>query len=120
LNGARSALRRKNAAVQAVFPQTLKHQQRLTPSFRGLLANQLYRDLRVLARFDPARCWQTLGSIHDLQPGFQADSSVEPSRWMRRASAWLGLKLSLQVYRWLLLLPDQLRFRGGRVRYFQA
>lgn len=99
---------------------TLGQQQRLTTRFRQLLSRQLYRDLRVLARFDPARCWQTLRCIRNLQPGFQADVTLEPSPWFRGISSWLGLQLTLQLYRWILLLPDQLRFRGGRVRYFQA
>ena len=99
---------------------TLSQEQRLNPRFRLLLAGQLYRDLRVLSRFDPARCWLTLRCIQDLQPGFQPDPALEPSRWWRHLSGWLGLKRSLRLYRWLLLLPDQLRFRGGDIRYFQS
>jgi len=99
---------------------TLRQQQRLNSRFRLLLAGQLYRDLRVLSRFDPARCWLTLCCIQDLQPGFQPDPALEPSRWWRHLSGWLGLKRSLRLYRWLLLLPDQLRFRGGDIRYFQS
>lgn len=99
---------------------TLRRQQRLQSRFRQLLAFQLYRDLRVLARFAPARCWLTLRCIQELEPGFQPDPALEPSRWWRMAHCWLGLMLSLQLYRWLMLLPDQLRFRGGHIRYFQA
>ncbi|MFM7549009.1 MAG: glycosyltransferase family 2 protein [Cyanobacteriota bacterium] len=98
----------------------LQEQQRLSPSFRRLLARQLFRDLRVLARFNPARCWQTLRWILTLQPGFQPDATLEPSRWLRRLSALLGIKTSLQLYRWLLFVPDQLRFRGGSIRFFEA
>ena len=99
---------------------TLKQQHRLTPTFRGLLSRQLYRDLRVLVRFDPERCWRNLEIINDLEPGFQPDTSMENSTLFGRLISWLGLKQSLRLYRWLLLLPDQLRFRGGRVRYFQT
>ena len=99
---------------------TLTEQQRLTPSYRSLLARQLYRDLRVLARFNFARCRQTLRCISTLQPGFQPDAGLEPSRWMRLASGWLGIKSSLRIYRWLLFLPDQVRFRGGSIRFFEA
>ena len=98
----------------------LSEQQRLTPSYRSLLARQLYRDLRVLARFNFARCRQTLRCISTLQPGFQPDAGLEPSRWLRLASGWLGLKLTLRLYRWLLFLPDQVRFRGGSIRFFEA
>nr|WP_231597183.1 glycosyltransferase family 2 protein [Synechococcus sp. CBW1004] len=99
---------------------TLSDQQRLTAHFRRLLAAQLYRDLRVLARFAPARCWRTLRRIQELQPGFQPDAALEANRWFRMVSAWFSLKGSLRLYRWLLLLPDQFRFRGGQIRYFQA
>jgi len=98
----------------------VSYYRRLNPRFRLLLAGQLYRDLRVLCRFDPTRCWLTLRCIQDLQPGFQPDPALEPSRVWRRISAWLGLKRTLRLYRWLQLLPDQLRFRGGDLRYFQS
>ena len=97
---------------------TLKQQQRLTPTFRRLLSRQLYSDLRVLARFNPDRCWCCLDIIYDLQPGFQPDTTMENTAWFRLLISLLGLKLSLRLYRWLQLLPDQLRFRGGKVRYF--
>lgn len=99
---------------------TLRQQHRLNPSFRRLLAAQHYRDLRVLARFDPPRCRATLLAIQDLQPGFQPGPDLEPSRWLRAAMALLGPALALWLYRWLMVLPDRLRFRGGTIRYFRA
>ena len=99
---------------------TLKQQHRLTPTYRRLLSRQLYADLRVLARFNPERCWSSLDIINDLQPRFQPDESMENTALFRVLISWLGLKLSLHLYRWLQLLPDQLRFRGGRVRYFKT
>lgn len=98
----------------------LKEQSRLTPTFRRLLSCQLYRDLRVLVRFNPERCWRCLDIIKDLQPGFQPDESMENSVLFRFLISRLGMKLTLRLYRWLQLLPDQLRFSGGRVRYFQT
>jgi glycosyltransferase involved in cell wall biosynthesis len=97
---------------------TLQQQGRLTPRYRRLLATQLYRDLRVLARFHPSRCWRTLRLIQELQPSFRLIPTQEPSAWMRRASACFGLQLCLRFYRWLMLLPDLIRFRRGRIRYF--
>ena len=99
---------------------TLKQQNRLTPIFRRLLTCQLYRDLRVLVRFNPERCWRSLKIINELEPRFQPDTSMENSALFGKLIGWLGLKQTLHLYRWLLLLPDQLRFRGGRVRYFQT
>ena len=99
---------------------TLRRQHRLTPTFRHLLSRQLYRDLRVLVRFNPERCWFSLELMNELEPRFQPDTSMENSAWFGRLISWLGLKQVLRLYRWLLLLPDQLRFRGGRVRYFQT
>ena len=99
---------------------TLKQQQRLTPAFRRLLSRQLYRDLRVLVRFNPKRCWRSLELINELVPSFQRDLTMEKSAWFRVLIRCLGLKFALRLYRLLLLLPDQLRFRDGNVRYFQT
>jgi len=99
---------------------TLSDQNRLTPTFRGLLSRQIYADLRVLARFNPDLCWRSLDIIKDLQPRFQPDRTMEKTAWLRLLMRWLGLKPTLLLYRWLQLLPDQIRFRGGRVRYFHT
>ena len=96
-------------------------QQKLAPSYRRLLVRQLYRDLCVVrARFNFARCRQTLRCISTLQPGFKPDAGLAPSRWLRLASGWLGIKRIMQLYRWLLFLPDQIRFRGDSIRFFEA
>ena len=98
---------------------TLKQQHRLTTTFRRLLSRQLYRDLRVLVRFNPKRCWRSLELINQLEPRFQPDTTMESSALVRLLISLLGLKLTLRLYRLLQLIPDQLRFRGGQVRYFQ-
>ena len=119
----------KKSFVEAVYihnhiysnvAATLKQQDRLTPTFCRLLSRQLYRDLRVLVRFNPERCWRSLELIKQLEPTFEPDTSIETSALFGKLTSWMGLKQALRLYRWLLLLPDQLRFRGGRVRYFQT
>lgn len=105
--------------IYRMIAATLKQQQRLTPVFRHLLARQLCRDLRVLSRFSPGRCWLTINCIRDLKPNFRADESLDKSSLFRLLCNSLGLKPALRLYRWFLWLPDQIRFRGGRVRFFQ-
>jgi len=109
----------RNHVYSGIYAALVK-QIRLTSTFRRLLVRQLYSDLRILVRFNPELCWRTLDIIMDLQPRFLPDKSIERIVLLRLLTRMLGLKLTLRLYRWLQLLPDQLRFRDGRVRYFQT
>ncbi|MDC3009375.1 glycosyltransferase [Synechococcus sp. AH-736-G20] len=98
---------------------TLRCQDRLTSSICSLLVRQLYSDLRVLVRFSPDLCWRTIKLIRTLQPGFHPDITIEKSFYLLLLSRYFGLTFSLLFYRWFLIVPDMIRFRAGRVRYFR-
>ncbi len=106
--------------VYRAIADALEARQQLTPLSCDLLASQLYSGLRVLSRFNPVLCRQTLQRIQGLQPGFLPSRDQEGSAWVRWMIRVMGLKFCLDLYRLVLALPDKIRFRGGRIRFFEA
>ena len=104
--------------IYTAFGNSLEEQGKLSPYFRTLLAEQLYKNLRILARFNHKACRRTLSYIRQLKPTFKPEPAIEQNLAVRTLSSLVGLDITLYLYRMLMLLPDQMRFRGTHQSYY--
>lgn len=106
--------------IYSQIGELLKERRLLTPARETLLARQLYRDLRVLARFDRSRCQAQVDRIYSIRPGYCPDAFAEPSSRIRSAIRVIGLRAFLLAYAMLRWLPDRLKPLQGDVEFFLA